>query len=144
MGKPTFAIGKGSQAGMEQGPHRVTGQQGIKHRRITAIGQAYPHATGGGDAGGGEFGPHAPGAPTAPIPGHPLKLVNLLGAPHLQNWPCLGIMAGITGIKPVYIGQQHQLLGPDSYRHQRREGVVVAEAQLIGSEGIVFVDNGNH
>ena len=53
MGQPTFAIGKGSQAGMEQGPHLVTGQQGIKHRRITAIGQAYPHATGGGDAGGG-------------------------------------------------------------------------------------------
>ena len=127
---------------MEAGTHVGARQQGLQHRWIAAVGQPHRDAAGGGDAGGGEFGGHATGAPVAPPLGHARQGFQLRQAVHLGNGTGLGIAAGIPRIKAVDVGEQHQLIGPNGHGHQGGEGVVVAEAQLIGGQGVVLVDHG--
>ncbi len=115
-------------------PTRSPREQGLEHRRIAAIGQAHADAAGGGDPGGGQLGGHAAGAP-APAPlGGAAEPLQFLQIAHLVDRAGIGVGAGIAGVEPVDVGEQDQLIGADRHRHQGREGVVVAEAQLIGGE----------
>ena len=56
----------------------------------------------------------------------------------------VGIHPRIRGIEAINIREQDQLLGFNGGGHQRREGVVVAEAQLRRRKGIVLVDHRQH
>ena len=47
----------------------------------------------------------------------------------------------IRVVEAVDIGQQHQGVGADQMRHQRREPVVVAEPDLVGGHRVVLVDD---
>ena len=46
--------------------------------------------------------------------------------------------------QPRRIGQQHQQVGPDEVRHQRRQPVVVPEADLLVGHRVVLVDHRDH
>ena len=144
MGQPALAVGQGLGAGPKQGAHGLARQQGFQHRRVPAIGQAHPDAAGRGDAGGGQFGGHAAGAPAAAAGGGAAQAFQFGQAGHLGDRPGVGIAAGIAGIEGIHIGQQHQFIGADRHGHQGREGVVVAKAQFVGGQGVVFIHDGCH
>ncbi|MNI55808.1 hypothetical protein D3C73_1107800 [compost metagenome] len=54
------------------------------------------------------------------------------------------IVARIGVEHAIAIREDHQQIGFDQVGHQRRQGVVVAEADLISDHGVVFVDHRNH
>lgn len=144
MGEPALAIRQGRGTGLKHRAHGLAGQQALEHQGIAAIGQAHPHAARGGDPGGGELGGHAAGAPLAATAGHAAEPFELFEVAHLGDRPGVGIGAWIARIEAVDIGEQHQLRRIDRHSHQGREGVVVAEAQLVGGEGVVLVDHRHH
>ena len=144
MGQPALAVPERGGAGMEQGADPLTSQQGLQHRRIPAIGQTHPHAAGGGDPGCGDLGTHSAGAPAAAAARATPDLLQFGEIAHLVDRTGLGVVAGITRIQAIDIGEQHQLLGADRHGHQGGEGVVVAETQLVGGEGVVLVHDRHH
>ena len=52
-----------------------------------------------------------------------------------------GVPAGIGGIDPVHIGQQHQQVRADQLGHPRGETVIVPVADLLRGHGVVLVDH---
>ena len=55
----------------------------------------------------------------------------------------VGVLMGIGVIEAVDIGQQHQGIGPHQLGHQGGEGIVVAELDFLGGDGVVFIDDGH-
>ncbi len=55
----------------------------------------------------------------------------------------LGIGVGArVGIEhAIAVGEDHQQISLDQIRHQRRQGVVITETDLVGDHRVVFVDN---
>ncbi len=53
----------------------------------------------------------------------------------------IGIAARIGVEHAVTVGQDHQQIGLDQVGDQRRQRVVVAEADLVGDDGVVLVDH---
>ncbi len=51
------------------------------------------------------------------------------------------IAARIGGIESVDVGEQHERIGADHLRHARGEPVVVAEADFLGRDRVVLVDD---
>ena len=41
------------------------------------------------------------------------------------------------------IGEDDHDIGFDKIRHQRAEGIVVAELDFVGDYGVIFIDDGN-
>ena len=52
-----------------------------------------------------------------------------------------GVRAGITLVEPVLIGQDDQKVGVQQVGDQCAQGIVVAEANFVGGDGIVLVDD---
>ena len=52
--------------------------------------------------------------------------------------------AGLAGVEPVHVGEQHERVGVDDVRHQGGQPVVVAEADLVRGHGVVLVDDRHH
>ena len=50
-----------------------------------------------------------------------------------------GVFLGVGGVKPVDVGQKHQLVRPDRHRDLRGKAVVVAEPDFVRRNGIVLV-----
>ena len=144
VGEPALAIGQGTGAGVEHGAQGRTGQQGLQNGRIPAIGQAHGDAAGGGDPRRCQLGGHPAGAPLTTTAGHAAQPLKFNQITDLGNGLRLGIAAGIPGIQAVHVGEQDQLVGPDRHRHQGGQGVVIPEAQFIGGQGVVFVDDRHH
>ena len=48
---------------------------------------------------------------------------------------------GRTVVQGVDVGEQHERVGADQVGHQGGEPVVVAKADLVGGDGVVFVDH---
>ena len=53
-------------------------------------------------------------------------------------------MRGRAVVEGVDVGEQHERVGADQVGHEGREPVVVAEADLVGGDRVVFVDDGHH
>ena len=54
-----------------------------------------------------------------------------------------GILARVGGVEAVLVGEDDQRIGLDQVGDQRPQGVVVAEFDLVGDDGVVFVDDGD-
>ena len=63
---------------------------------------------------------------------------------HVLDERRLGVEPRIGGEQPRSIGEQHQRVGPHELRHERRDAVVVAKADLVVGDGIVLVHDGDH
>ena len=50
-------------------------------------------------------------------------------------------MTRIVVVQSVHIREQHERIGLDQVRHQRGQPIVVAEADLVGGDGVVLVDD---
>ena len=88
-----------------------------------------------------QFGNHAPGALLAAAdPGQSPKRIVQGG--HGGNQHGGGILAGVGGIQAVDIRQQHQQRRPHAFGHNGSQGVVVADDNLLGGHGVVFIDDG--
>ena len=53
-------------------------------------------------------------------------------------------MAGVGIEQAFLVGEQQQRIGFQQVGHQRAEGVIIAKADLVGDDGIVFVDHRYH
>ncbi len=74
--------------------------------------------------------------------GHRIEL-RIIGT-RLVDQLGIGIVARIGVEHPVAIGKDHQQVGLDQVGHQCRQGVVVAEADLVGDHRVVLVDHRDH
>ncbi len=61
-----------------------------------------------------------------------------------MNQLCVGVAARIGGEKPILVGEQHQQVGVDQVGGQRRQVVVIAHANFLGGDGVVFINDRNH
>ena len=64
-----------------------------------------------------------------------LRLVNQLG---------IGMPVGIAVIHALLIGENHQYVRLDEVGHKTRQGVIVAEADLLHGHRVVFIDHRHH
>ncbi len=72
----------------------------------------------------------------------PKRLGNL-GLGNLVDKDRVRIGAGVGGVEPHLVGEEQQQVGVDEVGHQRRKVVVVAHPDLLGGDGVVFVDDRN-
>ena len=93
-----------------------------------------------GDLGGGQLRGHAAAPPDgAGRAGHGLELV--VDLDDLLDQRRRGVEARVGGEEARRVGEQHEEVGVDQVRDQRREAVVVAEADLVVGDGVVLVDD---
>ena len=52
------------------------------------------------------------------------------------------VFVRVAVVKPVDVRQQDKKIGADAHRDDRREGVVVADDDLLRRDGVVFVEDG--
>ena len=60
---------------------------------------------------------------------------------HLFDQRRRRVDAWVGGQEPDGVGQEHEVRGADQIRDQRRQTIVVAEADLFVGDGVVFVDD---
>jgi hypothetical protein len=53
----------------------------------------------------------------------------------------VGVQGGVLVVQAVDVGKEQQGVGADQRGHQRGERVVVADADLLGGDGVVLVDD---
>lgn len=89
-----------------------------------------------------EFGGHAAGAQMGPGPG---QRQNFFGQGRdLGNEGGVRMGVGVGGVETVNVRQENEYVGLHADGHDGGQGVVVADAQLFGGHGVVFVDNGQN
>ncbi len=93
----------------------------------------------GGHAGGFDLGGHAARAHAGLAGAADRDAVEVVRAGDVRN--PLGAVRRRAVVQGVDVGQQHECVGADQVGHQGREAVVVAEADLVGGHGVVFVDH---
>ncbi|MNX75548.1 hypothetical protein D3C86_1070240 [compost metagenome] len=97
----------------------------------------------GGDPRGGKLGDHAAGAHVRAGPtGEGLDLGGQLG--DLGDEGGVRVLVGILVVEPVHVREDREPVGIHQLGDQRREGVVVAELQLVDGHRVVLVDDGHH
>ena len=98
----------------------------------------------GGDPGRLELGLHAAGADAGGA--GPADADARRGRPRSRTsgTSALPGRARVGVVQPVDVGEQHQQVGVDQVRDQRREPVVVAEPDLGGGDRVVLVDDRQH
>ena len=62
----------------------------------------------------------------------------------MRNELGIGVCVRIAVVKAVDIREDDHEVGIDQARGQRGERVVVAELDLLDSDGVVLVDDGHH
>ena len=63
---------------------------------------------------------------------------------HALNQTRIGVGVGVCVIQAVNIGEDNHQIGVNQTGNQRRQRIVVSEANLLNGNGIVLVDNGDH
>ena len=61
---------------------------------------------------------------------------------HHRDKPGIGVFMGVAVIQAVDIRQQDQQIRPDAGRHHGGQSIVIPDADLLGGDGVVFVDDG--
>ena len=82
-----------------------------------------------------------PPVPTPARPVRPMATPARSSSPRTSSMRRRVRPARVAGVESVHIGQQDQQVGVDQRGHQRGEAVVVAEADLLGGDGVVLVDD---
>src|SRR5690606_39642159 len=103
-------------------------------------GQHHLDPGGGGDPGRLDLGDHAAGAHARLAGAADLDVGEVLGVPDLRYARGAGA-GGVAVVDAVHVGQQHQQVGADQVGDEGGEPVVVAEADLVGGDGVVLVDD---
>ncbi|CAM5250358.1 hypothetical protein SHIRM173S_11786 [Streptomyces hirsutus] len=135
--EPQQPVGRAPAGGVEVGAG-VRAGEGVT--RVDGAGQHDRDARGGGDRGGLDLGDHAAGA-DAGLPGAAdLDVGEVLWAPY-QRDPRGAGPGGVSVVHAVHVGQQDQQVGVDQVGDEGGETVVVAEADLVGGDGVVLVDD---
>ena len=62
---------------------------------------------------------------------------------HRRDETSLGVFPRIGRVEAVRVGEKDEQIGFHQKGHLRRQGVVVAKAQLVGGSGVVLVDDGD-
>ena len=111
------------------------------------VGFAAPCDDGGGSAecgafGGGHFGVHAACTDAAACAARHAFEVGMVGR-YGRNQFGLRIFARVAVVQAFLVGQKDKGVGFDEVGHERAEGVVVAEFDFVGGNGVVFVDDGD-
>src|SRR6056297_335 len=140
--QPLLAPGQRPGRGMETGPD--AGFEVVLNRPLVfAAGQQYRAAAGRGNARGRDLADHAAGAETGGLGAAGKRFdagVDDRNVGH-QPGPVAAPRIGIE--QAVDIAEQHQQLCACQQRHARAQAVVVAEPDLAGRDGVVFVDDGH-
>src|SRR6056297_4191814 len=140
--QPLLAPGQRPGRGMETGPD--AGFEVVLNRSLVfAAGQQYRAAAGRGNARGRDLADHAAGAETGGLGAAGKRFdagVDDRNVGH-QPGPVAAPRIGIE--QAVDIAEQHQQLCACQQRHARAQAVVVAEPDLAGRDGVVFVDDGH-
>ena len=113
----------------------------VQHLRVLAVGDDHVAALGGGHLGGPQLRCHASGGQVAALlPGQGQDLRRDLL--HHGDEPGTGVPAGVGGIQPLNVAEQHQQVGLGRAGHNGPQGVVVAHLDLLGGDGVVLIDDG--
>ena len=97
----------------------------------------------GGALGGANLGDHAAlGYARTGAAGHGFEAA-IIGASFLDQGG-RRIKARIGAVEAGLVGKNDQRLGLHQIGHQRPQRIVVAELDLVGDHGVVFVDDGDH
>ena len=54
---------------------------------------------------------------------------------------CAWVLARISGVEPLLVGEDDETVGIDQVGDQRTKRVVVAELDLVGNNGVIFIDD---
>src|SRR6056297_1146459 len=138
--QPLLAPGQRPGRGMETGPD--AGFEVVLNRPLVfAAGQQYRTAAGRGDARGGDLAGHAAGTETSGLGAAGKRFDVSVDDRNVGHQPG-PVAAPLIGIEqPVDIAEQHQQLCAGQQRHARAQAIVVAEPDLAGRDGVVFVDD---
>ena len=136
VSEPEAAGSAAASGGREGGADVVAGEgfAGLRHG-----GEHRGHTCGGGDAGCVDLGAHAAGA-DAGSGAADLDVLHLFDVGDERD--ALGAFAaGRAVVEGVDVGEQDERVGVDEVADERGEAVVVAEADLLGGDGVVLVDD---
>lgn len=140
-----FARFELADEGAEAGTHRFAGDDIPDAFGVLAVGDDYLTTGATGELGGLQLGVHATGAQS--IAGAACHLPDFGG--NLRTGDVaddfgVGIAAWVGGVEAVLIGEEHQQVGFDDIGDQGGEVVVIAQADFLGADGVVFVDDRHH
>ena len=93
--------------------------------------------------GGDDLGNHAPLAVLRPGPARHRFEQRITGT-GFRNQGCRRVLARISSIKALLIGQDHQTIGFDQIGDQRPQCVVITKLDFVGHHGVIFVDDRHH
>ena len=113
--------------------------QAVEDPRPRPSGDDRLHSPARGDAGAVDLAAHAPATQRAD--GADLHALEVAQVVDLGDEPGIGVLARVGGVEAVGVGEQDEQIGLHQQSDLRRQGVVVAEAQLVGGRGVVLVDD---
>ncbi len=138
VGDPAFAGFEGDAGGHEIGAGVVAAEEAGEDVGLGAAGDEDAAAGAKGDLGGGDLGDHAAGGgDVGRAAGHGLDLGRDFFDDRDDFAGALQVDEAGGG------GEDDELLGVDEAGDEGGEGVVVAELDLGGADGVVFVDDGD-
>ena len=142
-GEPLFAGGDSTLFGEQQGADAVAVAQARDGFFDSAADDDGEGAGSGSQAGGTDLCLHSAAAQHASTTTrHGIEL-GVAGAPFVDQLG-IGIFAGVFVEQAELVGEDDQSVGFDQVGHQRAQGVVVAKADFVGDDGVVFVNDGHH
>ena len=131
--------------GVAVGRNQVQGApSSMRCRGVAGLAVGDHHAAAGSQRrlGGVELGHHAAAAVAwLGVAGHGLDLGRDAG--DLGNHGCARVRARIGGVDAVYVREQDQGVGADHGGDAGAQAVVVADADLVGGNRVVLVDQGH-
>ncbi len=138
MLEPEEAPGGAAAALVEVGAGGVSGE-GVGG--LAGGGEDDVDAGVGGDLGRLDLGDHAAGADPGLARAADLDSFEVLGPVHVLDAGAGGAR-GVAVVEAVHVGEEDQQVGADQVGDEGGEPVVVAEADLVGGDGVVLVDDG--
>ncbi len=126
--------------GLEHGADDVA-TDGLDQRPLAGgVGDHRSHARPRRDPRRGELARHAAAPPPAAADAGPDREQRVVG-PDVADELGVGMDARIRRVETVEIGQQHEHVGADVVRRQRRQPVVVAVSVVVVGDRVVLVDH---
>ena len=124
----------------EQGTDRSALQKAVNDMKIISVCDDHICTGSGGNPGGRKLGGHSACADTAAAPFSHFHVVFVNFFDKIDKM-CLWIFMRIIGIQSVDIREQDQQIRMRERCYDRGERIVVTELNLLGGNGIVFIDD---